>query len=101
MKSFVTMVTALALISALAVSGADAAPPTAAQKAEFTKLCLKNSGGNTTLCKCKEAQLDKLIDSDFMQVVLDSMNGKTTPVGDTLKYGTYISKSNAVCAPGM
>jgi hypothetical protein len=36
-----------------------------------------------------------------MQVVLDSMNGKTTPVEDTMKYAVYIGKSNAVCAPGM
>ncbi len=45
--------------------------------------------------------MGKLIDSDFMQVVLDSMAGKTTPVNDTMKYAVYISKSNAVCAPGM
>ena len=97
MKSFVL---AAALLT-LTVGGALAAPPTAEQKAQFMKLCLKNSGGNQTLCTCKDAQLDKLIDSDFMKVVLDSMNGKTTPVADTMKYAVYISKSNAVCAPGM
>ena len=90
-----------AALMTLTVGGAMAAPPTAAQKAQFLKECLKNSDGNQTLCTCKQAQLDKLIDRDFMQVVLDSMNGKTTPVEDTMKYAVYIGKSNAVCAPGM
>ena len=50
---------------------------------------------------CKAEQAMKLVDAEFMEVIIDSINGKPTPVGDTLKYGVYISKSNAVCAPGM
>jgi hypothetical protein len=99
MKSFVLAAALLALTAGGAMAAAG--PVTDTQKAEFSKLCLKNSGGNQTLCTCKTNMVGKLIDSDFMKVVLDSMNGKTTPVGDTMKYAIYISKSNAVCAPGM
>ena len=100
MKSFV-LAAAMVAFTAGAAAMAAGAPVTEAQKAEFTKLCLKNSGGNHTLCTCKVNMVGKLIDSDFMKVVLDSMNGKTTPVNDTMKYAVYISKSNATCAPGM
>lgn len=76
-------------------------PPTAAQLTEFSKLCLKNSGGNTTLCTCKSAQAAKLIDTAFMTLVLATMGGKTLPVEDSKNYAIYISESNKVCAPGM
>ena len=99
MKRFVLAAALLALTAGGALAAGS--PVTDAQKAEFTKLCLKNSGGNQTLCTCKTNMVGKLIDSDFMKVVLDSMNGGTTPVDDTMKYAVYISKSNAVCAPGM
>jgi hypothetical protein len=99
MKSFVLAAVVLAFTAGAALAAG--IPVTAAQKAEFSKLCLKNSGGNQTLCTCKTKMVGKLIDSDFMQVVLDSMAGKTTPVNDTMKYAVYISKSNAICAPGM
>ena len=95
MKIFV-LAAALICLSAQAVM---AAPPTAEQKARFLKACEKY--GSTTVCTCKAEQAMKLVDSDFMEVIIDSINGKATPVNDTLKYGIYISKSNAVCAPGM
>jgi hypothetical protein len=78
-----------------------AAAPSAAQQAEFDKVCLKNSGGNKSLCDCKSAQVVKLVDADFMKVVLSTMEGKSLPVDDSKAYAIYISKSNAVCAPGM
>ena len=76
-------------------------PITDAQKAQFSKLCLKNSGGNATLCICKAAQLSKLIDEQFMALVLSAMGGQTLPVEDSHNYAVYISASNRVCAPGM
>ena len=76
-------------------------PPTAAQMAQFSKLCLKNSSGNSTLCTCKSAQAPKLIDTTFMALVLATMSGKTLPVEDSHNYAVYISSSNKVCAPGM
>jgi hypothetical protein len=83
------------------VSAALAAPPTTLQKAQFTKECLRNSGGNTTLCSCKAEQVMKLADEPFMEVILASMNGKALSHEQNVPYGIYISKSNAVCAPGM
>jgi hypothetical protein len=105
MTKLLLLAAALALFAPAAYAASSPAPkgppPTAAQKALFMKLCLKNSGDNTTLCTCKQAQLDKLLDTQFMDVVLASMGGKVTPVQDTMPYAVYISKSNAVCAPGM
>jgi hypothetical protein len=99
LKRAAVFVGALALLCARGT--ALAAAPTAAQKQLFLKECLKNSGGNTTLCDCKAEQAMTLIDADFMQTVLDSMNGKPLPASQSGAYGVYISKSNAVCAPGM
>ncbi len=87
---------ALTLTPALA-----ATPPTAEQKAAFLSQCLKNSDGNTTLCTCKAEQAMKLIDTDFMKIVLATMKGGTLPVDQSKPYAVYVSKSNAVCAPGM
>ena len=95
MKIFVLVAAMIALTAGAAL----AAPPTAEQKARFLKACEKY--GSTTVCTCKAEQAMKLVDTQFMEVIIDSINGKPTPVNDTLKYGTYISKSNAVCAPGM
>ena len=78
-----------------------AAPPTAAQKSQFVKECLRNSGGNTALCDCKAEQVMKLADEAFMDVILASMNGKPLSHDQNVPYGNYISKSNRVCAPGM
>ena len=106
MKTILMAAMALVLMGDVAF-GAAATPltggpkVTAAQKAEFSKLCLKNSGDNTTLCTCKEKLLDKLVDEAFMTLVLATMNGKTLPVEDSKNYAVYISQSNKVCAPGM
>ena len=43
----------------------------------------------------------KLIDSDFMKIVLATMKGQTLPVEQSKPYAIYISNSNKVCAPGM
>jgi hypothetical protein len=107
MKTFVMIAAALMLFSNVALGAAaptplkGGPPPTAAQMAEFSKLCLKRSAGNTTLCTCKTAQAPKLIDGAFMTLVLASMNDKTLPVEDSKNYAIYISASNKVCAPGM
>lgn len=92
---------ALALVSGAAQAATAASPPTAGQKAAFVKECLRNSGGNGTLCNCKAEQAMKLIDQKFMDIVLATMNGKTLPVEQSRPYAVYISESNAVCAPGM
>ena len=92
---------ALLALGVMAGGAQAAASPTAAQKTEFTKECLRNSGGNTPLCTCKAEQVMKLADEAFMEVILASMNGKPLSHEQNVPYGVYISKSNAVCAPGM
>ncbi len=78
-----------------------AGAPTAAQQEKFQAECLRNSGGNTTLCTCKSEQVMKLADEAFMEVILATMQGKPLPEAQSRPYGVYISRSNAVCAPGM
>jgi hypothetical protein len=95
MKIFVL---AAALVS-LTAGAALAAPPSAEQKSRFLKACERY--GANEICTCKAEQAMKLVDADFMEVIIDSINGKTTPVEDTQKYAVYIGKSNKVCAPGM
>lgn len=89
-----------ATVLALCFSGAAfAEPPTAEQKAEFYKVCM-GIASNDTLCACKRDAASKLIDADFMAVVIASMKGKTAPEAVTVAYDTYIAQSNAVCIPG-
>ena len=99
MKTMGLLVAAAVLVLGTGVSVA--APPTSAQKAQFVKECLRNSGGNATLCDCKAEQAMKLADTEFMEVILASMNGKPLSHEQNVPYGIYISKSNRVCAPGM
>lgn len=91
----------IAAALSLLVSPAFAAPPSDAQLSEFYKQCMRNSGDNTTLCTCKKEQLPKLVDAEFMTIVLSTMEGKALPIEQSKPYGLYISKSNAICAPGM
>jgi hypothetical protein len=99
MKTIGLLVAAAAVV--LSTGASFAAPPTEAQKSAFLKECLRNSSGNTTLCNCKAEQVMKLADEPFMEVILASMNGKALSHEQNVPYGIYISKSNAVCAPGM
>ncbi|HTM79273.1 MAG TPA: hypothetical protein VL133_16790 [Devosia sp.] len=85
-------------LAGFGASAALAAPPTAAQKAEFYQTCM-GIAQNETLCSCKADAALKLIDSDFMSVVIDSMRGKTLPVEYSVPYNTYVGKSNQVCKP--
>ena len=103
MKNILLVAAAVAMLAAGSASAASAkgTPPTAEQKAQFMAECLKNSGGNKTLCTCKADQAMTLIDSDFMKIVLATMKGQTLPVEQSKPYAIYISKSNKVCAPGM
>lgn len=95
------MLIAGATVLALAPLAVQAAAPTVAQKEKFLSECLRVSGGNSTLCSCKADMAMKLVDADFMELVLKTMNGQTLPVQYSRDYAVYISKSNAVCAPGM
>ena len=95
MKRLVAGALALGLLTGPVLAGA----PTAAQKAEFYKVCM-GIAQNDTLCSCKRDAVDKLIDEDFMTMVIASMKGKAPPADQNVPYNDYIAQSNAVCIPG-
>ena len=90
----------LLALAALAMLSApvQAAPPTADQEAEFYRVCFKISE-NETLCKCKVEAARKLIDSDFMAIVIASMEGKTPDAKYYDAYNEYVGRSNQICKP--
>lgn len=83
---------------ALLTGGALAAPPTAAQKADFYATCMAISG-DQPLCTCKADAAMTLIDERFMTVVISGMKGKAPAASDYVAYNTYVGKSNQVCKP--
>ena len=93
MKKILPLIAALALTTA-----AQAAPPTAEQKAEFYKVCYGISE-NAELCSCKADAAMTLIDSDFIAIVIAAMKGKTPPDGTYVAYNDYVAHSNQVCKP--
>lgn len=73
-------------------------PVTDAQKAEFYKVCM-GIAQDATLCSCKADAAVRLIDSDFMAIVISSMKGKAPPEDAYDAYDDYIFKSNQICKP--
>ena len=76
-----------------------AAAPSAEQRAEFYKTCM-GIAQNDALCSCKADAALKLVDSDFMAMVIASMKGKAPPAEQNVPYTDYIAKSNQICKPG-
>ncbi|MEO7220955.1 MAG: hypothetical protein ABIY37_00635 [Devosia sp.] len=95
-KRLVAGVVALGLLTGPVLAGA----PTAAQKAEFYASCVKTSN-NTELCTCKAAAAIKLVDEDFMAVIVASMQGKTLADQYAVAYNDYIVESTRACGMGM
>lgn len=100
MRTGQTMKQVLVALLALGVmaGGAQAAAPTAAQKAEFYKTCM-GIAEDEALCSCKADAALKLIDEEFMAIVISSMKGKSPPAGQYSAYNTYVAKSNQICKP--
>ncbi|WDR04460.1 hypothetical protein PSQ90_08875 [Devosia rhodophyticola] len=86
------------LVASFLVLPVLAAPPSAAQKTEFHSVCM-GIAHNETLCSCKAEATPRLIDSDFMAVVIASMKGKTLDPKYAVAYNTYVAKSNQICKP--
>jgi len=82
----------------LMVGGAQAAAPSAEQRADFYKTCM-GIAQNDALCTCKADAALTLIDADFMAMVIASMKGKSPPEGQYSAYNTYVAKSNQICKP--
>lgn len=87
----------LAVLMGLTVT-AQAAPPTAEQKAEFYDVCVSISQ-DTALCSCKADAAMDLIDSEFMAIVIASMKGKTPASKHYVAYNEYVGRSNQICKP--
>jgi hypothetical protein len=92
---------AIAAVAGLvALTGAvTAAPPTAEQKNTFHRVCM-SIAANEPLCSCKADAAMKLIDRDFMDLVISAMQGRTYPADEQGRYDEYIRRSNAICIPG-
>jgi hypothetical protein len=73
-------------------------PVTDAQKAEFYKVCM-GIAQDQTLCQCKADAAVKLIDADFMKIVISSMKGAAPPENLYDAYDDYIARSNRICKP--
>lgn len=97
-----TTKTGLAALLALSMMGGAAlaagGTPTEAQKAEFYKTCVGISQ-DVELCTCKADAAMKLIDDEFMGLVIASMKGKSPPSDSYKKYNDYVARSNQVCKP--
>jgi len=85
--------------TAMLTGTGQAAAPSSEQLAEFYKTCMGISQ-NDALCSCKREVAPKLVDADFMAVIIASMKGKAPPSQYDVPYNDYIAKSNAVCIPG-
>jgi hypothetical protein len=95
MRLAATAVIALATLTTIVV----AAPPTAEQKNTFHRVCM-SIASNEPLCSCKADAAVKLIDSEFIQLVISAMKGETYPADEQGRYDEYIRRSNAICIPG-
>ncbi|MEO6012292.1 MAG: hypothetical protein ABIQ30_01720 [Devosia sp.] len=92
-------VTLMALACVPHAAQAAGTPPTAAQKAEFYKVCVSVSK-NVPLCTCKADAAMKLIDTEFMAVVISAMRGKDPGEKYYDEYNDYIAHSTQACGMG-
>ena len=95
MKSLVVALAALGLM----VGGAQAAAPSAEQKADFYKTCM-GIAQNNELCTCKADAAMKLIDERMMGYVIAGMKGAGNAPEDVQKeWNDYVARSNQICKP--
>ena len=94
MKTFVVALTALGLM----VGGAQAAAPSAEQRADFYKTCMRIAQ-DQALCTCKADAALTLVDSEFLAMVIAAMKGKAPPTAQNAAYNVYVAKSNQICKP--
>jgi opacity protein-like surface antigen len=89
-----------AVAAALLTGSAAAATPSAEQKAEFYKACVRN-GGDASLCTCKAEAAVKLVDDEFMAVIITAMSGGSYDRKYDVPYNDYIVESTRACGMGM
>jgi hypothetical protein len=99
MTRIVLILAALALTLGGASAKTIANPPTAAQLDAFYAACIHVAPEASVLCKCKEDAAPKIIDTDFMAVVIASIKGKPLEAKYYDAYNNYIARSNQICKP--
>lgn len=85
---------------ALTMVPVEAAAPSAEQKADFYRTCVATSQ-NEPLCTCKADAAVKLVDGEFMAVIIASMSGRTLDPKYNVAYNDYIVESTRACGMGM
>ncbi|HWA18862.1 MAG TPA: hypothetical protein VG757_07670 [Devosia sp.] len=98
MKTSLVLAASIVLLTMGSASAKITNPVTDAQKAEFYKVCMSIAQDNS-LCSCKADAAVKLIDTDFMAVVIASMKGAAPPDNLYTEYDNYIARSNKICKP--
>ena len=99
MNKLLLVLAALSLLPSAAMAKSIANPPTAAQLDAFYAACIHVAPDASVLCKCKEAAAPKIIDTDFMGVVIASIKGKPLEAKYYDAYNNYIARSNQICKP--
>ena len=99
MTKLLLMVAALSLVSGGAHAKTIANPPTDAQLQAFYAACIHVAPEARVLCKCKKDAAPKLIDAEFMDVVIASIKGKPLAAKYYDAYNNYIARSNQICKP--
>ena len=99
MTKLLLMVAALSLVSGGAYAKTIANPPTDAQLQAFYAACIHVAPEARVLCKCKKDAAPKLIDAEFMDVVIASIKGKPLAAKYYDAYNNYIARSNQICKP--
>ena len=99
MTKLLLVVAALSLVSSGALAKTITNPPSDAQLKAFYAACIHVAPEATVLCKCKEEAAPKLIDADFMEIVIASIKGKPLAAKYYDAYNNYIARSNQICKP--
>ena len=77
----------------------EAAAPTAEQRDAFYAACTRQ--GAAEICACKADAAMKIVDSAFMDVIIQSMEGKSLAAEHYTTYNDYIVASTEACGMGM
>ena len=99
MTRLLLLIAALSMTTSGAMAKTIANPPTDAQLTAFYNACIHVAPEATVLCKCKKDAAPKLIDAEFIDIVLASIKGKPLAAKYYDTYNNYIARSNQICKP--
>ncbi len=96
---YIVVMALLALGTSGAMAKPVANPPTTEQLDAFYAACVHVAPEASVLCTCKRDAAPKLIDAEFMTVVIASIKGKPLDAKYYDAYNDYIGHSNQICKP--